>query len=118
MKISSEQKKEYNLNGSILIKNVVKEKELKYLFNTFCKLFLKYNPIIQKDYPQYSSWIDSDLHRDLIMFRNNNPKLFGGFYDSLKLCYPLNRMFYDSSIAGLAAELLNDSFEQLCLKGK
>jgi len=79
MKISSEQKKEYNLNGSILIKNVVKEKELEYFFNTFCKLFLKYNSIIQKLYPKYSSWIDSDLHCDLILLRKNNPKLFWGF---------------------------------------
>ena len=118
MILSAEQKKEYSLNGCIFVKNVFKEKELESLFNSFCKLFLKYNPKFQTSCPQYSSWIDSNLHLDIIYFRKNNPKLFGLFYDSLKLCYPLKKIFYESSIVELAAELLNDSCEGICLTGE
>ena len=64
-----------------------------------------------------NSFEDIKLHKSLIKFRKNNPKLFGEMYNNLNLNSQLRSIFYRKKFINLFSKLLNTNINSIYLNG-
>ncbi len=105
--LTSEDISFYDTHGYLIIKDVVPESLHLDLLKAVISLLLKYRPHLGF-LKLVHSWDDGQLHQAIIQFRNEQPREFGLFYDTMFNSLALQQFYFHESILHRAAALLRE----------
>ena len=105
-------RKKFELNGITIKKNLLSKKSKIKIKNVIYDAFKPYIKLNKKfDIENFK------FHKELINFRNLNPKKFGDIYDRINLNANLRSIFFEKKILNFFSETLGVSPNSLYLNG-
>ncbi len=102
----------FKKNGFFLKKSFLSKNEIKKINCLLYDVASKYIKI-----NKFKDFDDPNLHKKLIIFRKNNPKLFGEMYDNLNLNSQLRSIFFSEKFLSFFSKILNTSKNLIYVNG-
>ena len=105
--LTEAERKFYNTNGYLLVKNLLEDKYIDVMFSTVANLLTHFGGEVMESYNNFNSWDDENLNEAMILLRKQGQKRFSAIFESVRSSLALNNLCSCQRVTDYVSDILN-----------